>query len=57
MSCTNIQEQPAEEAEIKISSKDKTFSDTAITLISIIYNTKEFYDAIKKPNFFHNSKI
>lgn len=55
-SYTDIEKQLAEEIVIKISSKDETFENSQTTLVSIIYNTKEFYDKIKKPDFFKQFK-
>lgn len=53
---TNIEKQLAEEIVIKISSKNETFENSQITLVSIICNTKQFYNAVKKTDFLRQFK-
>lgn len=54
-SYTNIEKQPPEEIVIKIPATAESFENSQVTLISMIYNIKEFYNKVKNPDFLNNS--
>lgn len=55
-SYTNIEKQLPEEIVIKISTEDETFKNSQTSLVSIISNTKQFYDKVKKTDFLNQFK-